>query len=177
MVHAIVNKTLYSLLLEQLRALSHIGFPRATPQLIERLESFMESRRSGSVAQGAEYDPALVKDVLSVKTLLCATLSLRVNLFTPAVGGLPLKRAGSFGGADYTNEFGPDYYSLEAKKHRRAKRRRLCDVPGAEVVDAPGVIAGGSDAVSNAAADAIPVPDPQQLLNKLANIIKQVKNS
>jgi hypothetical protein len=85
-VLSIINKTMYSMLLEQQSILTEIGFPRFNAAFIEQLQSFVERRRVlPSTAQSGqpppvefEYSPVIVDTIANQRKMVCAFLSLRL---------------------------------------------------------------------------------------------------
>lgn len=98
LLHAIVNKTMLNLLIEQERALSYIGFPRFAEDFADKLENYFSSLKfqaaasvSGAVSgtggsntflspstQG-EIESQIENSLHSQQLLVCALLSFRIK--------------------------------------------------------------------------------------------------
>lgn len=160
-LHSVVNKTVYSLLMDQQRALVAAGFPRFTSSVMERIQMAMVAVRNGDATGGtpaaggqpaSNFDVALLKDIAEQKKIMCALLSFRVNLApNPNIrgggagrrdgsdagqGAFPLMR-GSSVGSDYHSggqNSKSDYYSQDAKQQRKAKRRKFYPAEGGDEI-------------------------------------------
>ena len=152
---AVVNKTLFAILLEQQQVLTMINFPRFTIDILEKFElilgelqsnivisktsSSSSSSQTQSQAQSTVgiLTPQLIQQIEEQKVYICALLSLKVNV-TPIADELSADGPRSIAMARrYTvNSQGEQrviggiqssvyYYSKEAKLMRKAKRRRL----------------------------------------------------
>lgn len=136
LLHALVNKALFTLLLEQQIQLAAIGFPRFSSAFVEKLKLYIQGRKkSANNHHKTEIDAALVQQIASQQELLCAFLSVRLNTVSveraraAQLARPRLSRAASVGdndtgagpaGGDLSD---PNYYDAEAKKLR--KRRRI----------------------------------------------------
>lgn len=168
-LHAAVNKTVYALLMDQQQALVAAEFPRFTPAVVERIQVAMVALKGGegplssavSAGQsGSIFEPSLMEDLAGQRRIMCALLSLRVNL-VPAPqnklggtsrrdgpidaqgqgqgqgqGGHPLMRGSSVGSDFYSGGRNgkSDYYSQDAKQQRKAKRRKLYPAEGGDEI-------------------------------------------
>ena len=128
LLHAIINKAQFSLLIEQQIQLVQIGFPRFTLTFIDSLKSYINTRKNISNAGKNEYDAPLMRQVAAQRELLCAFLSVRLLTISQErsrasqYGKTKLSRAQSI---DQESDIAGDlnYFDAEAKKRR--KRRRL----------------------------------------------------
>ena len=167
-LHAVVNKTTYALLMDQQRALVAAGFPKFSSSVVERIQQAMAALKSGVAAASASastpaaggqpasnFDPALLEELAAQKRIMCALLSLRVNLAPNPQsrsgagsgsgrrdgsedrhGAYPLMR-GSSVGSDYHSggqNSKSDYYSQDAKQQRKAKRRKIYPAEGGDEI-------------------------------------------
>jgi hypothetical protein len=129
LLHALINKALFALLLEQQTQLAQIGFPRFSLQFVETLKSFVQARKNAGSAGKTEFDTALVKQVNAQRELVCAFLSVRLQtVSTERNRAAQLNKTSKLSRAqsiDQDGEVGSDlnYFDAEAKKRR--KRRRL----------------------------------------------------
>lgn len=165
-LHSVVNKTTYALLMDQQRALVAAGFPKFSSSVVERIQQAMAALKSGAApasssagtpAAGGQppsnFDSALLEELAAQKRIMCALLSLRVNLAPNPQsrsgsgsgrrdgsedrhGAYPLMR-GSSVGSDYHSggqNSKPDYYSQDAKQQRKAKRRKIYPAEGGDEI-------------------------------------------
>jgi hypothetical protein len=128
LLHALINKAMFALLVEQQTQLAQLGFPRFSLQFVETLKSCVQARKNAASAVKTEFDAALVKQVHAQRELVCAFLSVRLQTVSTErsraaqLNKTKLSRAQSI---DQESEAGSDlnYFDAEAKKRR--KRRRL----------------------------------------------------
>ena len=157
-LHAVVNKTIYSLLMDQQRALVAAGFPRFSTSIVERIQNTMVALKSSPSSVTAtpvtggrpvsNFDSILLEELSVQKKFVCVLLSLRVNLEPPSShrfgsgygrrdsneGGL---MRGSSVGSDYYSggkNGRSDYYSQDSKLQRKAKRRKVYSADGCEEI-------------------------------------------
>lgn len=126
LLHALVNKALFTLLVEQQTQLALIGFPRFSNTFVDKLKSYMQNRLKN--ASKTEYEAALVQQVTSQRELLCAFLSVRlttVSVERSRAAQLARPRLSRAASIDHDSEIAsdPNYFDAEAKKLR--KRRRI----------------------------------------------------
>ena len=166
-LHAAVNKTVYALLMDQQQALIAAEFPRFTPAVVERIQVAIAALKSGEtplsngvvVGQSANiFEPSLMEELAAQRKIVCAMLSLRVNLVPAPLnklggsgrreglndtqgqgqgqGGHPLMRGSSVGSDYYSGGRNgkSDYYSQDAKQQRKAKRRKLYPAEGGDEI-------------------------------------------
>jgi hypothetical protein len=81
-LHSVVNKVIYSLLMDQQRTLVAAGFPHFSSGTVERIQTVMAALRSGEQPE-TKFDGPLLEELSIQKKLVCALLSLRVNLAPP----------------------------------------------------------------------------------------------
>lgn len=83
LLHAIVNKIMYSILLEQERALIQVGFPQFTSDVVAKLESCLNYSKqliSSNANQNVfDHEPQLERAILRQRVFVCALLSVRLN--------------------------------------------------------------------------------------------------
>ena len=161
-LHSVVNKTVYSLLMDQQRALVAAGFPRFSSSVMERIQMAMLAVRNGDAPGGtpaaggqpaSNFDPTLLKDIAEQKKIMCALLSFRVNLAPnpnqraggssrrdgsdAGQGAFPPLMRGSSVGSDFHSggqNSKSDYYSQDAKQQRKAKRRKFYPAEGGDEI-------------------------------------------
>ena len=160
-LHSVVNKTVYSLLMDQQRALVAAGFPRFSSSVMERIQMAMVAVRNGDATGGtpaaagqpaSNFDAALLKDIAEQKKIMCALLSFRVNLSPnpnqrsgssgrrdgsdTVQGPFPLMRGSSVGSDFHSGgqNSKSDYYSQDAKQQRKAKRRKFYPAEGGDEI-------------------------------------------
>jgi hypothetical protein len=129
LLHALINKALFALLVEQQTQLAQVGFPRFSLQFVETLKSSVQARKNAASVGKTEFDAALVKQVSAQRELVCAFLSVRLQtVSTERSRAAQLNKTTKLSRAqsiDQESEVGSDlnYFDAEAKKRR--KRRRL----------------------------------------------------
>jgi hypothetical protein len=129
LLHALINKSLFALLVEQQTQLAQLGFPRFSMQIVELLKKYIETRKATHNAAKAEFDPALTRQVVVQRELVCALLSVRLHTIhtersrAAQVTKSKLARAHSIDQEADVTGGDPNYYDAEAKKRR--KRRRI----------------------------------------------------
>eukprot|EP01032_Pedospumella_encystans_P011342 gene11342-13191_t len=128
LLHALVNKALFTLLVEQQTQLAQIGFPRFSTAFVDKLKLYIQNRKkSNNNLHTIEYDAAVVQQVKAQQEILCAFLSVRLNTVSveraraAQLARPRLSRAASMDQESDMND--PNYYDAEAKKLR--KRRRI----------------------------------------------------
>jgi hypothetical protein len=119
LLHAMINKSLFSLLLEQQTQLATLRFPRFTLSFIETLKASVlqrslavvnKSTNTSSAAASAAlghggYDEAILSHVSTQRALVCALLSVRLDTVSKersraaAIGKTRLSRASSIDSA------------------------------------------------------------------------------
>lgn len=133
LLHALINKALFALLLEQQTQLARIAFPRFSMTIVEALKSYMNGRKTASMSSAnsdhkLDFDSTLSSQIAAQQELVCAFLSTRLNTVSmersraAQLSKQKLTRASSI---DQDSELGGDlnYFDAEAKKRR--KRRRI----------------------------------------------------
>lgn len=161
-LHSVVNKTIYSLLMDQQRALVAAGFPKFSSSVVERIQQAMAALKSGAAPAGtpaaggqpaSNFDSALLEELSAQKRIMCALLSLRVNLAPNPQsrsgagsgrrdgsedrhGAYPIMRGSSVGSDYYSGgqNSKSDYYSQDAKQQRKAKRRKIYPAEGGDEI-------------------------------------------
>ena len=128
LLHALVNKALFTLLVEQQTQLAQIGFPRFSTAFVDKLKLYIQNRKkSNNNLHTIEYDAAVVQQVKAQQEILCAFLSVRLNTVSvERARAAQLARPRLSRAASMDQEFDmndPNYYDAEAKKLR--KRRRI----------------------------------------------------
>ncbi len=83
LLNAVVNKTMFALLIEQQSSLAELSFPRFTTQFVDRLEKFVTPVRSAQTVNDKKNKDtefaAIVEHIKSQQVLVCALLSIRLN--------------------------------------------------------------------------------------------------
>jgi hypothetical protein len=74
---SIVNKTMYSLLLDQCKVLNELKFPRCSNDLIERIES--NNNKCLNSNEINSYDKELTQAINTLQRYCCSMLSLRID--------------------------------------------------------------------------------------------------
>lgn len=138
--------------MDQQRTLVAAGFPHFSSGTVERIQTVLAALRSGEQPE-TKFDGPLLEELSIQKKLMCALLSLRVNLAPPPdprsgrtgsrekatgsengnKGGVSSAKGSSMGndyhnnrGNNYSGQnHGPDYFSQDAKLQRKAKRRKV----------------------------------------------------
>lgn len=81
---SIVNKTMYSLLLDQCRVLNELKFPRCSNDMIERIEA--NNNKCLNSNELNNYDKDLTQAINTLQRYCCSLLSFRIdNYATPAL--------------------------------------------------------------------------------------------
>jgi len=96
LLQAIVNRTMYLLLLSQIKILAELNFPSLNLNIINSLESC--TNKSLYSTNSNDFDKSIYVDIANLQRYVCTILSKRIKV-------------------------GLDYYSIEAKTSRKKKRR------------------------------------------------------
>lgn len=116
-LYATINKTLFSLLMEQQRLLCELRFPRFSAAFIDNLSLAPKACAAAGPSLQSFFDPAAMAELAQQQRLVCAVLSVRLlDRRTPR-----LQRGFSVD-SDTGDSIGDDYYSAEAKKMRKRRR-------------------------------------------------------
>lgn len=83
LLHAIIHKALFALLIEQQTLLAKIGFPRFSLAFVRKLEAYVHNRKAnvGTIKLDANvaFDIPLAVEIESQRKLLCALMSIRLQ--------------------------------------------------------------------------------------------------
>ena len=107
LLHAIVNRNMYLLLLSQLKILGEFNFPSFNVDIINSLESC--TNKSLYSKKSNEFDEAIYIAIANLQRFVCTLLSKRIKIYTSANTNNGVNAV--------------DYYSIEAKSTRRKKKR------------------------------------------------------
>eukprot|EP00981_Chlorochromonas_danica_P006932 scaffold1507_cov158-Ochromonas_danica.AAC.1 len=131
LLHALINKTLFSLLIEQERVLAGLHFPRFNEVFTQTLESAARSHMTASSSSSAAasslpmsfFDNMIAAELSQQRRLVCALLSLRL-LAPISVPGPRLVRAMSTE-SDAADSLGGEDGNHDGKKLRKRRRSVL----------------------------------------------------
>jgi hypothetical protein len=97
LLYALINKSLFALLIEQQNILSSIGFPSFSSSFIDKLLNHISQLKGKSMAGGSsssgsssskvsfELDSMIVSQLSLQRTLVCALLSVRLRFTIPPI--------------------------------------------------------------------------------------------
>lgn len=105
---SIVNKAMYSLLLDQCKALNELRFPRCTNDMIERIEA--NNNKCLNSNEVNSYDKDLTQTINIMQRYCCSLLSLRIDNY-----GFPAQQRG------YTED------AISSTENNDKKRRKYDD--------------------------------------------------
>lgn len=128
LIHSIINKTMFSILLEQERVLSEINFPHFNRNIIEKIEDFIR-RKKNAITGGSNievlFDPNLIQEIMLQSGLICGLLSLRLNalnsIHISRQNRFKMQRNEMYGSGQHLNMQNPEFYNDIRKKSRRRK--------------------------------------------------------
>ena len=80
---SIVNKTMYSLLLDQCKVLNELKFPRCSNDLIERIET--NNNKCLNSNEINSYDKDLMHAINTLQRYCCSMLSLRIDNYSSSI--------------------------------------------------------------------------------------------
>lgn len=179
LIFATINRTLYSLLLEQQDVLSRISFPMFSQEFNDSLSKYALTNKimtHNNTNSKVPFDMNMEKVIKMQSQLACAVLSIRINAAIDTRNKLQhdykLSRNVSMNSENSTEPATPtdsvDYYSQDAKK-RRKKRRLSNQKVVDQIMNSSGQLVGNSRINPEADSESLP------LLQKLASMIKSSK--
>lgn len=127
-MHALINKTLFSLLIEQEKVLASLHFPRFNEVFTQTLESAARSHMIASSSSSSSlptsfFDNMIAAELSQQRRLVCALLSLRL-LAPITLPGPRLQRAMSTE-SDAADSLGGEDGNHDGKKLRKRRRSIL----------------------------------------------------